>query len=108
MNDSLVSNLLSYTLETVVESLQSSHPFIGEIIMFAGNFTPHGWAKYEGQLLPISQNSALFSILGTTYGGDGRTSFGLPDLRGRVAIHPATTGASLSSYRLGQKVVIKE
>ena len=77
-------------------------PFIGEITMFAGNFAPRGWALCDGQLLPISQNSALFSILGTTYGGDGRTTFALPDLRGRVAIHPGN-GPGLSDYRLGQK-----
>lgn len=56
-------------------------PFIGQVIMFAGNFAPRGWAFCEGQMLPISQNQALFSILGTTYGGDGRTTFALPDLR---------------------------
>lgn len=77
-------------------------PFIGEIIMFGGNFAPRGWAFCDGQLLPISQNTALFSILGTTYGGDGRTTFALPDLRGRVAIHPGR-GPGLSDYRLGQK-----
>ncbi|WMX13636.1 MULTISPECIES: phage tail protein [unclassified Aureispira] len=77
-------------------------PFIGEIIMFGGNFAPRGWAFCDGQLLPIAQNSALFSILGTTYGGDGRTTFALPDLRGRVAIHPGN-GPGLSDYRLGQK-----
>jgi microcystin-dependent protein len=77
-------------------------PFIGEITMFAGNFAPRGWAFCDGQLLPISQYSALFSILGTTYGGDGRTTFGLPDMRGRVGIH-AGSGPGLSTYRLGQK-----
>ncbi len=77
-------------------------PFIGQIIMFAGNFAPRGWAFCDGQLLQITQNTSLFSILGTTYGGDGRTSFGLPDLRGRVAVHPGT-GPGLSAYRLGQK-----
>ncbi|PUA26617.1 MAG: phage tail protein [Cellvibrio sp. 79] len=61
-----------------------SEPFIGEIIMFAGNFAPRGWALCQGQLLSIAQNTALFSILGTTYGGNGQTTFGLPDLRGRV------------------------
>ena len=60
-----------------------SEPFIGEISMFAGNFAPRGWAFCDGQLLSIAQNSALFSILGTTYGGDGRTTFALPDLRNR-------------------------
>ena len=77
-------------------------PFIGQIIMFGGNFAPRGWALCDGQLLSISQNSALFSILGTTYGGDGRTTFGLPDLRGRVSMHPGT-GPGLSPRSLGQK-----
>ena len=77
-------------------------PFIAQIIMFGGNFAPRGWALCNGQLLPISQYSALFSILGTTYGGDGRTTFGLPDLRGRVPVHPGN-GPGLSNYRLGEK-----
>ncbi len=77
-------------------------PFIGQVILFAGNFNPRGWAFCDGQLLPISSNSALFSILGTTYGGDGRTTFGLPDLRGRVAVHEGT-GPGLPAVRLGQK-----
>lgn len=76
--------------------------FIGEVKMFAGNFAPRGWALCEGQLLAISSNQALFSILGTTYGGDGRTTFALPDLRGRVPIGPGS-GPGLSTYRLGQK-----
>ncbi|MEM6807413.1 MAG: tail fiber protein [Bacteroidota bacterium] len=76
--------------------------YIGEIRMFGGNFAPRGWALCEGQLLAISSNSALFSILGTTYGGDGRTSFGLPDLRGRVAVG-AGSGPGLSNRRLGSK-----
>ena len=65
-----------------------SEPFIAEIVMFGGNFAPRGWAECDGQILPITQNQALFSLLGTTYGGDGRTTFGLPELRGRVPIHP--------------------
>ena len=77
-------------------------PMIGEIRMFAGNFAPRAWALCDGQLLPISQNSALFSILGTTYGGDGRTTFALPDLRGRVAMHPGT-GPGLLTRRLGER-----
>lgn len=76
--------------------------FIGEIRMFSGNFAPRNWAFCEGQLLPISSYNALFSILGTTYGGDGRTTFALPDLRGRVVIHPGT-GPGLSSYNPGEK-----
>ena len=77
-------------------------PFLGEIIMFGGNFAPRGWAFCDGQLLPISQNQALFSLLGTIYGGDGRTTFALPDLRGRVSIHQGN-GPGLSDYRLGSK-----
>ncbi len=78
------------------------NPFIGAIVMFGGNFAPRGWAFCDGTLLAISSHSALFSILGTTYGGDGRTTFALPELRGRVPIHPGN-GPGLSSYRLGQK-----
>ena len=77
-------------------------PFLGQIMMFGGNFAPRGWAMCDGQLLPISQNSALFSILGTTYGGDGRTTFGLPDLRSRSPMH-AGTGPGLSPKTLGAK-----
>ena len=76
-------------------------PFIGEIIMFGGNFAPRGWAFCDGQLLSVSENQALFSILGTTYGGDGRTTFALPDLRGRVTIHPGT-GPGLTPRSLGE------
>jgi microcystin-dependent protein len=79
-----------------------SEPFVGEIRMFAGNFAPRGWALCDGQLLAVSQNEALFSLLGTIYGGDGRTTFGLPDLRGRVPIHEGS-GPGLPTYRLGQK-----
>lgn len=86
----------------------SSEPFLGQVAQFAGNFAPRGWAKAEGQLLPISQNPALFSILGTTYGGDGRTTFALPDLRGRTPVHPGTAtdqavGTS-PTWQLGQKL----
>ncbi len=70
--------------------------------MFGGNFAPRNWALCDGQLLPISQNQALFSILGTTYGGDGRTTFALPDLRSRVAVHEGQ-GPGLSNRSLGQK-----
>lgn len=79
-----------------------SEPFVGEIRMFAGNFAPRGWAFCDGQLLAVSQNDALFSLLGTIYGGDGRTTFGLPDLRGRVPIH-AGSGPGLSLRRLGAR-----
>ena len=68
-----------------------SEPYLGEIHMFGFDFAPRGYAFCDGQILPINQNEALFSLLGTTFGGDGRTSFGLPDLRGRVPTHPGTT-----------------
>jgi microcystin-dependent protein len=76
-------------------------PFIGEVRMFAGNFAPRGWAFADGQLLPISPNLALFSLLGTIYGGDGRTTFALPELRGRVPVHPGS-GPGLRTWRLGE------
>lgn len=79
-----------------------SEPFVGEIRMFAGNFAPRGWALCDGQLLAVSQNDALFSLLGTIYGGDGRTTFGLPDMRGRIPLH-AGSGPGLSPRRLGAK-----
>jgi microcystin-dependent protein len=64
-----------------------AQPYVGEIRMFAGNFAPAGWMFCEGQLLPISENETLFQLIGTTYGGDGQETFGLPDLRGRIPIH---------------------
>src|SRR3954454_12363740 len=64
-----------------------AQPYVGEIRIFAGNFAPAGWMFCEGQLLPISENETLFQLIGTTYGGDGQSTFGLPDLRGRIPIH---------------------
>lgn len=79
-----------------------AEPFIAQITMFGGNFAPRGWAFCDGQLMSISSNTALFSLLGTTYGGDGRTTFALPDLRGRVPMHPGS-GPGLTPRQLGQK-----
>lgn len=79
-----------------------SEPFIAEIRIFAGNFAPRGWAFCNGQLLPIAQNTALFSLIGTIYGGDGRTTTALPDLMGRAPMHPGR-GPGLTDRRLGQK-----
>lgn len=79
-----------------------SEPFVAEIRMFGGNFAPRGWALCDGQLLAVSQNDALFSLIGTIYGGDGETTFGLPDLRGRLAVH-AGSGPGLSPRQLGAK-----
>ena len=80
----------------------SAEPFIGDVEIFAGNFAPRSWAMCEGQLLAISTNTALFSIIGTIYGGDGRTTMALPDIRGRAPIGFGR-GPGLSEYRLGQK-----
>ncbi|MEQ8900435.1 MAG: tail fiber protein [Roseovarius sp.] len=77
-------------------------PFIGQIMMAGYNFCPRGWANADGQLLPISSNAALFSLYGTTFGGDGRTTFALPDLRGRVPMHTGQ-GPGLASRQSGQK-----
>jgi microcystin-dependent protein len=77
-------------------------PFLAQIMLFGGNFAPRGWAFCDGQLLPIDQYNALFSLLGTNYGGDGRTSFGLPDLRGRVPVHPGR-GPGLSGVHVGER-----
>lgn len=77
-------------------------PFLGQIMMVGFNFAPRGWARCDGQLLQISQYSALFALLGTQFGGDGVVTFGLPDLRGRVPIH-AGNGPGLPSYSMGQK-----
>jgi microcystin-dependent protein len=78
-----------------------AEPFLGTIIIFAGNFAPRGWAFCNGQLLPINQNTALFSLLGTQYGGNGQTTFALPDLRGRAALHFGQ-GPGLSNYTQGE------
>jgi microcystin-dependent protein len=68
-----------------------AQPYVGEIRMFAGNFAPAGWMMCEGQLLPISENETLFQLIGTTYGGDGESTFALPDMRGRIPIHQGNT-----------------
>ncbi len=80
-----------------------AEPFLGEIKMFAGNFAPRNYAFCNGQLLPIQQNTALFSLLGTTYGGNGQTNFALPDLRGRAPIHQHQ-GPGLSSQVIGESL----
>ena len=78
-----------------------SSPFVAEIRIFGGNFAPKGWAMCNGQLLPISQNTALFSLLGTTYGGDGKSNFALPNLQGQAPIHQGP-GAGLTERILGE------
>ncbi|MBM2846201.1 MAG: Tail Collar domain protein [Bacteroidetes bacterium] len=93
---------LSLTLVSLSHGLAQNN-YLGEIRLFSYNFIPTGWALCQGQLLPIVQNTALFSLIGTTYGGDGQTNFGLPDLRGRA---PVSSGQApgLSDYTLGQQV----
>ncbi|MEJ5104830.1 MULTISPECIES: phage tail protein [Chryseobacterium] len=81
---------------------QGSDPFLGQIAFVPYNFAPNGWAECNGQILPIAQNQALFSLLGTTYGGNGTTNFALPDMRGRVLIHNGTSPSSGTTYTLGE------
>lgn len=87
---------------TPTHASASADPLVGELMLFGGNFCPRGWTEASGQLLAISQNTTLFSLLGTTYGGDGRTTFGLPDLRGRSPIGYGA-GPGLNNNKLGQK-----
>src|SRR5664279_2743429 len=79
-----------------------SNPFVAEIRIFAGNFAPTGWAQCNGQLMPISQNTALFSLLGTFYGGDGKSTFALPDMQGNAPVHQGQ-GPGLSERFLGEE-----
>jgi microcystin-dependent protein len=78
-----------------------AQPYVGEIRMFGGNFEPYGWYFCDGRLLPISENEVLFTLIGTTYGGDGESTFALPDLRGRLPLHVGT-GAAGTTYQLGE------
>jgi microcystin-dependent protein len=79
-----------------------SQPYIGEIRMFGGNFAPAGWAFCTGQLVPISENDALFNLIGTTYGGDGQENFALPNLQGRIPIHAGQGPGISQNYQLGE------
>lgn len=83
-----------------------AQPYVGEIRMFAGNFAPAGWMFCEGQLLPISENEVLFQLIGTTYGGDGQSTFALPDLRGRIPIH--NNSGSGTTYIIGEPGGVEE
>jgi microcystin-dependent protein len=84
-----------------------SQPFIGEIRMFAGSFAPAGWAFCDGTPMPISENDALFTLIGTTYGGDGQETFNLPDLRGRAPVHMGQ-GSGLSNYVIGEMAGVEQ
>jgi microcystin-dependent protein len=83
-----------------------SSPYVGEIRMFAGNFAPAGWAMCQGQLMPISQQETLFNLIGTTYGGDGQETFGIPNFSGRIPIHMGT-GSGLSTYQIGESAGVE-
>jgi len=84
-----------------------SNPFVGEIRMFAGNFAPAGWMFCQGQLLPIAENDVLFALLGTTYGGDGVTTFALPDLQSRVPVHQGQGPGISQNYTIGEKAGVE-
>src|SRR5690349_20258846 len=84
-----------------------AQPYVGEIRIFGGNFAPAGWMMCEGQLLPISENEVLFQLIGTTYGGDGESTFALPDLRGRLPLHQGT-GSSGTTYQIGETGGVEE
>ncbi len=98
----LLTFLFAATFVVSIPDARGQQAFVGQIRMFAGNFAPAGWMFCEGQLLPISQYETLFNLIGTTYGGDGISTFALPDLRGRVIIGPGQ-GSGLSNYVLGQE-----
>ena len=83
-----------------------SDPYIGEIRMFGGNFAPNGWMFCDGQLLPIAENDALFTLIGTTYGGDGQSTFALPNLQSRVPIHAGTGGDGIT-YQLAEQAGVE-
>ncbi|SDJ50080.1 phage tail protein [Chryseobacterium jejuense] len=93
----LICSAFSPTLKA-----QASEPFLGQIAFVAFTFVPHGWAECNGQTLSISQNQALFSLLGTTYGGDGVTTFALPDMRARVLVHNGQAPGGGTTYTMGQ------
>ncbi len=84
-----------------------SSPYVGEIRMFGGTFAPAGWAFCAGQLMPISQNDTLFNLIGTTYGGDGQETFGIPDVQGRLPIHMGTNPQSGTTYQIGEEAGVE-
>ena len=84
-----------------------SQPYIGQIMIFGGNFAPQGWAPCQGQLLPISENEALFTLIGTTYGGDGQNTFALPDLQGRVPLHMGQGPNITQTYVMGESAGVE-
>lgn len=101
-----VTMILAVLFSMQPANANAQDPFIGEIKFIAFNFAPRGWAFCDGQLLPIAEHTALFSLLGTTYGGDGRTTFALPDLRGRFPLHKSATGEHPLGQMGGEELVI--
>jgi microcystin-dependent protein len=85
-----------------------SSPYVGEIRMFGGSFAPAGWAMCSGQLMPISQNDTLFNLIGTTYGGDGQETFGIPDVQGRLPIHQGTNPQTGTTYQIGEMAGVEQ
>jgi microcystin-dependent protein len=98
----MVAGSLTFAIPGAMPEAEASDPFIAQIQYMPFNFSPRGWAFCDGQLLQISQNTALFSLVGTIYGGDGRTTFGIPDMRGRLLMHEGT-GPGLTPHPLGQR-----
>jgi len=98
----LLGSILTVSTLATTNAALANEPYLGEIAYFAGNFAPRGWALCDGQILPINQFQSLYSLLGTTYGGDGRTTFALPDMRGRTLVH-AGTGPGLTPRPQGQR-----
>ncbi len=94
---------VSFFLLASLQAKASSEPFVGEIQVVGFNFCPRGWANANGQILPINQNQSLYSLLGTTYGGDGRTSFALPDYRGRTPVGIGSGGSNIGNITLGER-----
>lgn len=101
-NFTLACALLISSVYTPTLKAQASEPFLGQIAFVPYNFVPKNWAACNGQLLPISQNVALFSLLGTQYGGNGTTNFALPDMRGRVLVHEGQAPGGGTTYTMGQ------
>jgi microcystin-dependent protein len=97
----LLCGILSDVKVEKKRGVSMSQPYVGQMMMFAGTFAPAGWALCQGQLVPISENDTLFQLIGTTYGGDGQETFGLPNMAGRIPIHQGT-GPGLSPYVIGE------
>jgi microcystin-dependent protein len=85
-----------------------AQPYVGELRMFAGNFNPAGWRLCQGQTMPINENETLFNLIGTTYGGDGQTTFNLPDLQGRVPVHQGLGTGMSQTYAIGEMAGVEE